>query len=343
MSCVPNGEQYCLLLGDLSTVQNLSCPGVMKCNVLESWVQSLFHEELVMTEVKKPSNATLVLSSAATALQNKDHQPTYWHSFIWSTVHLSNSGKLSLIISVKTVSTKYTSRSNRKFLTVDVSSMKNLFIWSHLSVALFQGATFSTVSFFFLCRWGRFLSLMSTLAFTKWQQRHHMVSTLLGHWPGYNKQCRADVVQKLKAGDHGKGPLSPSWPPPPFLEQVGCSALTEEHRERIAPGCWQYEWCPHPFTRWAATGEKGLRATCALCNYLSLTICIKWLHSAVEWGTLLSWRQIPALRSASFMSVLVNCKAREFFVNYGVGWHRASWARQSLSELWMLQTCQAGR
>lgn len=197
MSCVPNGEQYCLLLGDLSTVQNLSCPGVMKCNVLESWVQSLFHEELVMTEVKKPSNATLVLSSAATALQNKDHQPTYLHSFIWSTVHLSNSGKLSLIISVKTVSTKYTSRSNRKFLTVDVSNMKNLFIWSHLSVALSQGATFSTVSFFFfLCRWGRFLSLMSTLAFTKWQQRHHMVSTLLGLWPGYNKQCRANVVQK---------------------------------------------------------------------------------------------------------------------------------------------------
>jgi len=43
------------------------------------------------------------------------------------------------------------------------------------------------------------------------------------------------------------------------------------------------------------------------------------------------------------ISVLVNCKAREFFVNYGVGWHRASWARQSLSELWMVQTYQGGR
>lgn len=108
----------------------------------------------------------------------------------------------------------------------------------------------------------------------------------------------------LKTADHGKGPLSPSWPPPPFLEQAGCSALMDQHREKTAPGCWQYGWCPHTFTRWAAAGEEELRATCSLCNYLSLTICIKWLHSAVEWGTLLSWRQIPALRSASFMSLI---------------------------------------
>lgn len=136
----PNGEQYCLLhlLGDLSTVQNLSCPDVMKCNVLDSWIQSLSCENLVMTEVKKPSNRPLVLSNAAAALQYKDHQPT---------------------------------------------------------------------------------------------------------------------------------------------------------------------WSPHTFTHEAAAGEKGLRVTCTLCNYLSLTICIKWLHSAVGRGTLLCWRQIPALMSASFPSL----------------------------------------
>lgn len=151
----PNGEQYCLLhlLGDLSTVQNLSCPDVMKCNVLDSWIQSLSCENLVMTEVKKPSNRPLVLSDAAAALQYKDHQPTCLHPITWSTMHLSNSGKLSLILSVKTVSVKHISRSNKKFLTVHVSNMKNLLIWSHPSVALSQGATSSTVSWFFFFFW----------------------------------------------------------------------------------------------------------------------------------------------------------------------------------------------
>lgn len=279
----------------------------MKCNVLDSWIQSLSCENLVMTEVKKPSNRPLVLSNAAAALQYKDHQPTCLHPITWSTMHLSNSGKLSLILSVKTVSVKHISRSNKKFLTVHVSNMKNLLIWSHPSVALSQGATSSTVScffFFFLGRWGRLLSLMSTPAFTKWQQRHQMLPTPLGRWSGYNGQCRAHVVQKecqrqqamervlhlhLDHRLHSWGLLS--------------SHRTAQGKDSPRVLAVPWGWSPHTFTHEAAAGEKGLRVTCTLCNYLSLTICIKWLHSAAGRGTLLCWRQIPALMSASFPSL----------------------------------------
>lgn len=130
LSWVQNWEQYSLLqlLGDLSTGQDPSRPDMMKCNKLFSWIHNPFPLQLVMMEIEKLKNGSLVLSRACpSSVIHRPSQSTDLHPITCRTdVHFSNSGRWSLITSVKTVPAKHASRSNKKLFAVDNNDEKDL-------------------------------------------------------------------------------------------------------------------------------------------------------------------------------------------------------------------------